>query len=296
MAEEKTLISVLTPTYNREKELRGLYSSLCGQSDSDFVWVICDDGSTDKTEAAIKELINEGRIRIKYLKKPNGGKHTAINYAMGSIDTPLTFIVDSDDKLTPDAVAVIKSDYARDYRKGICGFAYRRINGAGEYLTNKPVPVDGMVEDYCSCRLGRDIKGDMAEVWVTECLKEFPFPEFEGERFMSEGVVWVAMAQKYKIVFYNRAVYVCDYLDGGLTVNRRKHNKSSPKGCMRLGEVHLAAELPLKYRVRAMLYYTVYGFFAGYSAPQLFKRSKKKPLFLLCLLPSAALYLKWKAE
>ncbi len=291
---EKTLISVLTPTYNREKELKGLYSSLCSQIDSDFIWVICDDGSKDQTGKMAEKWINEGRIRIKYLKKPNGGKHTAINFAMGSINTPLTFIVDSDDKLTPDAIAVIKSDYARDYSDGICGFAYRRINGSGKYLTNRPVPRDGLTEDYCSCRFGRDIRGDMAEVWVTECLKEFPFPEFEGEKFISEGVVWVAMAQKYKMVFYNRAVYVCDYLDGGLTANRRGHNKSSPKGCMRLGEVHLAAKLPLKYTVRAMLYYTIYGFFAGYSAWTLFCRSKRKLLFLLWLLPSAAVYLKWK--
>ncbi len=294
MAEEKTLISVLTPTYNREKELHGLYSSLCAQTDGDFIWVIADDGSVDKTEAVVMEWINEGRLRIKYLKKPNGGKHTAINYAMKAIDTALTFIVDSDDKLTSDAIAVVKADYAKDYREGICGFAYRRVTGSGKYLTNKPVPKEGMAEDYCSCRFGRDIKGDMAEVWVTECLKEFPFPEFEGEKFMSEGVVWVAMAQKYKTVFYNRAIYICDYLEGGLTANRRGNNKSSPRGCMRLGEVHLAAHLPLKYTVRAMLYYTVYGFFAGFSPGQLFRRSKRKPLFLICLLPSAAIYLKWK--
>jgi hypothetical protein len=30
------------------------------------------------------------------------------------------------------------------------------------------------------------VKGDMAEVFLTEVLREFPFPEIEGERFCPE--------------------------------------------------------------------------------------------------------------
>lgn len=287
-------VAVLTPTYNRREKLEKLYQSLCKQTDGDFIWFISDDGSGDGTEESVRGWIEENKIPIRYLKKENGGKHTAVNFAMPHIVQPLTFIVDSDDWLTPDAIETIKKDYARDFTPSICGFAYLRQNSSGKYLTDKLVPHDALVEDFCTCRYGRDIKGDMAEVWVTKCLKEFPFPEFPGEKFMPEGVVWIPMSKKYKMVFYNKVIYMCDYIADGLTVNRRAHNKRSPKGNMLRGEIHLAAGLPIKYRIRAMLCYTVYGFFAGYSPSQLWKRSKNKGLFLLCFPVSAVLYIKWR--
>ena len=39
--------------------------------------------------------------------KENGGKHTALNIGINEIDSELTFIVDSDDWLTEDAISSI---------------------------------------------------------------------------------------------------------------------------------------------------------------------------------------------
>lgn len=41
----------------------------------------------------------------------------------------------------------------------------------------------------------------MAEVWFTDKLREFPFPEFEGEKFLGEDTVWVKISGKYKMRF-----------------------------------------------------------------------------------------------
>ncbi len=43
--------------------------------------------------------------------------------------------------------------------------------------------------DSISFRTDYRIRGDMAEVWRTSVLKKFPFPEFKGEKFVSEAVV-----------------------------------------------------------------------------------------------------------
>ena len=51
---EKELISIITPTYNREKTLIRVYDSLCKQSYKCIEWIVVDDGSRDKT----KELIS----------------------------------------------------------------------------------------------------------------------------------------------------------------------------------------------------------------------------------------------
>ena len=91
------IVTILTPTYNRCDKLKDLYQSLLGQSNKDFIWFIVDDGSTDKTEEAVVAWQDNSPLRIVYKKKPNGGKHTALNYSYQYIETPLTFIVDSDD-------------------------------------------------------------------------------------------------------------------------------------------------------------------------------------------------------
>ena len=77
------VLTVLTPTYNRAKYLPKCYESLCSQTKSDFEWLIIDDGSTDDTEKVVNAWISDchRRFDIVYVKKENGGKHTAINYS-----------------------------------------------------------------------------------------------------------------------------------------------------------------------------------------------------------------------
>ena len=70
-------------------------------------------------------------------------------------------------------------------------------------------------------------------------------------------------------------------------------NLESPRGCMLRGEIQLEAHLPLKYRVRAMLYYTIYGMIAGYRFRELLIRSKHKAPFMLFFIPSFFVYNKW---
>lgn len=285
-------VAIITPTYNRANELKRLYESLLLQTDKDFYWLVVDDGSTDNTESVVHEWIQEDKLSVEYIKKPNGGKHTALNIGIADIQSPWTFIVDSDDYLTENAIELINQKINKDDSEKICGLAFLRQSSSGNLLTNKVVPQDGMIDDFCHCRYGMDIQGDMAEVWKTKCLKEYPFPEFPGEKFCSEDVVWISMAQKYKMRFYNEVIYMCDYLEGGLTKSRRKQNRMSPRGVMNRGIVQLDADLPIKYKCKAMMYYQVYGKAAGYSNKYLFHYSKHKTLFATMFLLSRIAYIK----
>ena len=65
---------------------------------------------------------------ISYHKKENGGKHTALNYAYQFINTPLTFIVDSDDSLTVDALSCVNEIYKKYKNESdLCGSSYASI-------------------------------------------------------------------------------------------------------------------------------------------------------------------------
>ena len=136
----------------------------------------------------------------------------------------------------------------------------------------------------------------MAEVWYTHCLKEYPFPEFRGEKFLGEDIVWVKMAQKYKMRFFNKVIYISDYLEDGLTNNRRKHNIKSPNGCVARAETFLNSSANLKTKIKSALQYQIYGKFANRSMKEQFRNTKQKALFALCVFPSTVLYVKWKRE
>ena len=102
------LVTFFTPTYNRAHILHRCYESLCAQTSYDFKWLIVDDGSTDDTAAVVKELQERTTaFQVDYLQKPNGGKHTALNYSHPYISGAYVVILDSDDTLVPGAVETI---------------------------------------------------------------------------------------------------------------------------------------------------------------------------------------------
>lgn len=292
----KTL-TVLTPAYNREKELHSLFASLCRQSVKDFSWLVVDDGSTDGTADFVRQCATKADFEIKYYYKENGGKHTALNFALSRISTALVFIVDSDDSLTDDAIAVIYEKYSLyGADRDLCGFSFlRRKPDSSEYMCG-PVPQDGMLSTYCACRVNGGLDGDMAEVWFTEKLREFPFPEFPGEKFLGEDTVLVKLSGKYKMRFFNKAIYISAYLDDGLTRNRRRHNIRSPRGCVERALAFLGADVDMKHKVKSMLQYFIYGEFAGEKQARLFKNVPHKALALACIVPAKIIFIIWKRK
>lgn len=289
-------LTVLTPTYNREKELHTLFNSLRRQTVQDFEWVVVDDGSTDGTSLFLEKCKKNVDFKITCLKKANGGKHTALNFALKQIVTALVFIVDSDDYLTDDAVAVILDKY-NQYKTetDLCGLSFLRKKADGTGYMTKRLCRDNVKSTYCS-RINRGIEGDMAEVWYTEKLCEFPFPEFKGEKFLGEDTVWVQLSGKYKMRFFNQAIYVSEYLESGLTLNRRRHNIQSPNGCVARARAFLASEVDLRHKIKAMLQYFVYGRFAGQKQAELFRGSDHKVLALIVYFPAVLIFWVWKEQ
>ena len=99
------ILSIITPTYNRGHLLQRCYDSLSAQTRKDFEWIIVDDGSTDNTEEIVSSFDSD--YDIVYIKKENGGKHTALNTSHPYVHGKYVMILDSDDYLIPEAVEKI---------------------------------------------------------------------------------------------------------------------------------------------------------------------------------------------
>lgn len=288
------MITVLTPTFNREGVLRSLWDSLQKQTVKDFEWLVVDDGSTDGTKNLITQLQEKSDFPIRYIYKSNGGKHTALNVGIQTICSELTFIVDSDDCVTDDAVeSILKIHKKYRSQNSICGYAFLRAFPDGK-VNGKKFDVDEKIGSYIDVRVnGDDTGADKAEVFKTHCLKEFPFPEYPNEKFLGEDLVWVRMARKYEMVHINKAIYVGNYLEDGLTNNRRKHNIASPVGCMHRAEEFMESDLKTRYRIKGGLQYIVYGRFAGVKVVNLIRKSRHKILATVCIPGGLLLYARW---
>lgn len=290
-------ITIITPTYNRGELLKRLYESLKNQTNNDFKWLIVDDGSTDNTQVVIGEFEKENLIDIHSIRQNNGGKHRALNRGIAEVETELTFIVDSDDYLPINAVDIILQ-YHNKYKKrtDLCGYSFLRCYEDGSVNTAY-FKKDEEIASFCEVRINGNIGGDKAEVFYTEILKKYPFPEYEGEKFLPEDLVWISMSGPYKMVHINQCIYISEYLEGGLTKSGRAMKIYSPRGMMRRSEVYLQNNaVHLKTKVKMMMLYIIYGRFAGMNIRELFRRISKPLLFLILAVPSNIIYHKWNRK
>lgn len=276
------LITVFTPTYNRAHLLKRVYESLLQQQMPDFEWLLIDDGSTDATENVVRSFIVEGKILIKYFKQPNLGKHVAINKGVLNAQGAYFLMLDSDDYLPVNALLILKEkiEYAKQFKNigGVVGcktFVNKRL-----ILTKFK---ENTISNSLDIRFKYNVQGDLAEVFKTAVLKDFPFPEIENEKFCPEALVWNRIAQKYDLLFFNEAIYVAEYLPDGLTHKIVKIRMNAPIASM-LHYAELANyNVPLLIKLKSAINFWRFSYNSSFSLLQ--KMKYIKHFFYVTMLP-----------
>lgn len=213
-------ITVFTPTYNRAYSLPRLFESLKLQTFHDFEWVIVDDGSKDNTTDVVNGFINEKPFfEIKYRRTENGGKHRAINRGIDLVEGELFLVMDSDDWLRADALEQIdrvEKSIPAEQKNEFAGVYGLRCHTDGSIIGST---FDGDILDATYFERSKfHLIGDKAEVYYSYLMKKYPFPEYEGEKFCTECLVWDKIAADgLKLRFFNEGIYFCEYLEDGLT-------------------------------------------------------------------------------
>lgn len=275
-------ISIITPTYNRSTLLLKCFDSLSKQTNFDFEWIIIDDGSTDNTSYVVNEFIEKKlNFPIRYYRKENGGKHTALNFAMDKINGEICCILDSDDFLTSNAVERMHTawaSYFSDDKIGVLSF----LRG---YNLNEPVVGETnnqiIVSNHIEYRINGGIGGDFFEVIRSSVFKKFPFPIFEDEKFFSEGWLWTKIGLKYQTVYINEIIYITEYQVDGLTQAGRKLRLQSPKAGMINSYTQMNNRINLIYRIKQSILYNIYASKVPDSVKRELVNSKKYSLLLL---------------
>lgn len=256
----ETIFTVFTPSYNRAHTLFRLADSLEAQSFRAFEWLIVDDGSTDGTSALVDNLRERLTVSVQYHYKPNGGKHSASNFALPLARGKFFYTVDSDDALTPDALSTLNCawleipDEDRDTFAGVVALcADQQGNVVGETFPSDPMDTNSA---ELSFRYG--IVGEKSGFIRTDIMRSHPFPETHFRTYLPEGRIWLEIAKRHRLRAINRVVRLY-YDDAGETISgldrsRRAEGDMEYYGYLLSDQLKWFRFAPLEFLKAAILY------------------------------------------
>lgn len=282
-------LTVFTPTYNRAYCLHRCYESLKRQTSSDFIWLIIDDGSTDNTRELVEGWIDEGKVNIKYHYQLNQGMHGAHNTAYELIDTELNVCIDSDDYMPEDAVKKITEFWSKNGNSKVSGIIALDSYTDGKVIgTRLPKGIKKSRTYDLYYKYGA--KGDKKFIYRTELTKQFPYPIFEGEKYVNLAYKYCKIDLSYEMLLMDEIVCFVEYMEDGSSRNMFSQYIKNPKGFAFWRKEAMSMPLGgLGYKFRQAVHYVSSSLIL--KNKNFIKESPRKFMTLLAVLPGALLYI-----
>jgi glycosyltransferase involved in cell wall biosynthesis len=155
----------------------------------------------------------------------------AHNRGVELCDTELFVCIDSDDYLaSPHAVAEVLA-YWQDnaditQRDDICGIvSYKKME-----KHNQTTFPDGLRTSTLTALYEQGFNGETTLVFKTNILRHYPFPVAEGEKFVTEAIVYDMLDQHYELLLFRHYTQICEYQADGYTANGMDVMLKNPKG------------------------------------------------------------------
>lgn len=222
-------LTVFTPTYNRAYCLHQCYESLKRQTCKDFEWLIIDDGSTDHTKQLVERWRAESAVPITYVYQDNQGMHGAHNTAYETIRTELNVCIDSDDYMPRDAVENIVCFWKKHGSRRVSGLVGLDAFPDGSIIGTK-LPEDRTTSTLFDLYHKHGVKGDKKLVYRTELTRSYPYPLFDGERYVGLAYKYYKLDEQYELLLMNKVLCCVEYLPDGSSLNMLSQYRNNPKG------------------------------------------------------------------
>lgn len=204
-----SVFTIVTTIYNRVDYLIRPLESVKNQSFRDFEYVIVDDGSEESPDAIVEKYMEDVDFPVLYIKKENGGAHSARNVGVSKARGKYIAILDSDDEFLPNALAIynevwesISPDTFDQYREVVA----RDCDEKGNILSCEyPKGINLLPKE--KAEILAQGTGEHISVNRADILKNNPFPEPKGVKFVDESISWRILNQKYRSFYINDVVY-----------------------------------------------------------------------------------------
>lgn len=105
-------VSVVMPAYNHEFYVAESVRSVLAQTRLPCEFIVIDDGSTDNTLAVLRQALAVAPMPVKLITSDNRGASSALNEAIGRAQGSVIQLLNSDDRLHPERVAVMSMAFA----------------------------------------------------------------------------------------------------------------------------------------------------------------------------------------
>lgn len=254
----KKALTIFTPAYNRADTLPRLYESLIRQSSFDFCWMVIDDGSIDNTEQLVRSwILNKNLFEIIYIKKENGGLHTAYNCAIEHCNTELMMCIDSDDYAPDDLVEKVIRFWRKNGSEEYAGIVGLDCDFNGKFIGDK-LPNQKSV-NLIDLLLGKYdlINGDRANVVRTDLYKLVaPQESINGEKNYNPHIMHLKISEKYDFLVMNENLKYVEYQTDGMSNSIFKQYLNSPNSFLAIRKYYL--ELPnskLSFKIKNIIHY-----------------------------------------
>lgn len=216
----KNLVSVIIPTYNREKTICRAIQSALTQTYDNIEVIVVDDCSTDNTiDVVKKEFHGEERVKVYKLEK-NSGACVARNKGVQLSQGFFLAFLDSDDEFVPEKIA--KQVIAiNESKSSICASDYTIYYTDGSTKIEKTHP--GSREEvykellYCNFVTTGTLFG------YRECFDKVPFDE-SLPRYQDWDLV-LRLCKHYKFCFIQETTLFQHYQHESISASTN-HNKT----------------------------------------------------------------------
>lgn len=231
----RPFITVMTPVYNRRLTLGRTMKSVEEQTFRNIEYIIIDDGSTENIDDVVRSFMKSVDFPVMFVKKNNGGVHTARNVGYKNARGRLVLCIDSDDELTPNACEIFYKAWMsipKDKKKDYWQIKAQCVDQNGKMVA-KPFPdnINRLSKEKARSFFSM-ASGEQIGCRVTKVMKDNLFPEPDGITFVVESAVWIPLERQYRSWGINDMVRVYhkeggDHLAGGWRKKDRQNLKNN---------------------------------------------------------------------
>lgn len=171
------LISIIIPVYNTKEYLWGCVRSVLDNDTRDCEIILVDDGSTDGESPRLCDtLAAENPSLIRVLHQENQGLGGARNTGLEAARGEYVFFLDSDDRITPNALTVLR-DAIQTHKSDVVAFNFCSDDGWGHHTP---------MEANAFCMDAPFNAKDRPDFLLS--LPGAPFRAWKRELFLSSGI------------------------------------------------------------------------------------------------------------
>lgn len=201
-AAELPLVSVIIPTWNRAHTLEAAIRSALLQEGARVEVLVCDDGSTDGSEALVKSLAD---ARVRWLSGPRAGRPAVPrNRGLASAKGTWLAFLDSDDEWLPGKLRAQLSAAREQGRLAVCSDALRVI--PGRVAQERLLEHDASTLTFRQLLQGNLVICSAAMFHRSLLSRVGGFPEDKALTAVEDYALWLRVAALTDFAFVPRAL------------------------------------------------------------------------------------------